>query len=237
MLSIKHLTASIEGRQILHSLSYTFEPGKTYALMGPNGSCKSTLAHAVLGRPDVVYSRQSQILMGKKSMKSLSPDKRANLGLFMSFQNPLPLPGVTVFELLRMALEKRLDPVELYARVKEGAEALHIKEELLRRSLNEGFSGGEKKKMEALQAALLAPKVAIFDELDTGVDVDALKIITAFLKKQLPKDTARIFITHSTRLLKVLKPDEVLVLIEGKIVKTGGKELALEIERKGFQSL
>lgn len=237
MLTVKNLSASIESKEILHDISFRFEPGKTYALMGPNGSGKSTLAHALLGRPDVSYTRKSAMLMGKKSIKHLSPDKRANAGLFMSFQNPLSLPGVTVFELLRMALEKHLDPVTLHDQVKNHAKTLSIKEELLRRSLNDGFSGGEKKKMEALQAALLSPRVAIFDELDTGVDVDALKIIVTFLKKNLPRDTTRIFITHSTRLLKVLKPDQVIVLYEGRIIKIGGESLAKEIEQVGFKNL
>jgi len=147
------------------------------------------------------------------------------------------LPGVTVFELLQLALEKQIDPVTLHGRVKAYAKELRIKDELLKRSLNDGFSGGEKKKLEALQAVLLQPRLALFDEIDTGVDVDALKTISQFLKKHLPKKTTLVFITHSTRLLRYIKPDEVLVLKGGKLVKTGKSALAKKIEREGFDKM
>ncbi len=237
MLSLTRLSASIEKKQILRDISFDFEEGLTYALMGPNGSGKSTLANAVLGRPDITYTRATKLTLGSKNIKSLSPDKRAQAGLFMSFQSPLALPGVTVFELLRMALEKKMDPVTIHHLVKKYASELSIKEELLKRSLNEGFSGGEKKKLEALQAVMLSPTVAFFDELDTGVDVDALKLITRFLKKNLPATTTTIFITHSTRILQVLKPDVVMVLKDGRIVKTGSSALAKVIEKKGFSNI
>lgn len=237
MLSIKNLSVSIEGKKILHDFSFDFLPGKTYALMGPNGSGKSTLASAVMGHPKYILSRTSKILIGKKNLKNLAPDERAKLGVFLSFQTPMELAGVTVFELLRLALEKKITPVELHKQVALYAKELRIKDELLRRSLNAGFSGGEKKKLEALQAVLLAPRFAILDEIDTGVDVDALKTITKFLKEHLPKETTLVFITHSTRLLKAIAPDKVLVLKNGQLVKTGSAALAKRIEEKGFESI
>jgi Fe-S cluster assembly ATP-binding protein len=237
MLRIQNLSISIDKKRILNDISLDFKPGKTYAVMGPNGSGKSTLASAIMGHPDIAYSRTSKILAGTKNIKTLSPDKRARLGLALSFQTPLALPGVTVFELLRLALEKRLDPITLHRKVREYAKELRIKDELLRRSLNDGFSGGEKKKLEALQIALLEPRFALFDEIDTGVDVDALKAITKFLTKHLPKTTTRVFITHSAKLLRYMKPDEVIVLKDGRIVKTGKSVLVKKIETQGFESL
>jgi len=237
MLSLQKLSVSVEGKNILHDFSFDFKPGKTYALMGPNGSGKSTLASALMGHPKYTLSRGSKILLGKKNLKKLSPDERAKLGIFLSFQTPMELAGVTVFELLRLALEKKIEPVKLHAFVTTYAKELKIKDELLKRSLNAGFSGGEKKKLEALQAALLSPRFAIFDELDTGVDVDALQTIAKFLTKHLPKETTLVFITHSTRLLKTIQPDEVLVLRDGRLVKTGKGALAKRIEEKGFESI
>ena len=243
MLSITNLSVSIAGKQILDDISFDFKPGTIYALMGPNGSGKSTLASAIMGHPDLSLSRTSKILIAKKparrgrNIKNLSPDKRAKLGIFLSFQTPLALPGVTVFELLRLTLEKTTDPVTLHGQVKKYAKELHIKDELLKRSLNDGFSGGEKKKLEALQAVLLAPRFALFDEIDTGVDVDALKTIARFLKKHLPKRTTLVFITHSTRLLRSIRPHEVLVIKHGRLVKTGKGALAKRIEAKGFAGI
>ena len=244
MITLENLSASIESKKILSNISFVFKPGKTYALMGPNGSGKSTLASAIMGHPNIKYSRASKIFIGTKparptggNIKTLSPDKRAALGIFLSFQTPLEIPGVTVFDLLRIALEKKMDPVTLHREVKAYAKELKIKDELLKRSLNEGFSGGEKKKLEALQAVMLKPQFALFDEIDTGVDVDALKTISQFLKKHLPKETTLVFITHSTRLLKYVSPDEVLVIKNGRLVKSGKASLAKFIEEKGFESL
>lgn len=237
MLSIKNLSVSIESKKILDDISFDFKPGRTYALMGPNGSGKSTLASAIMGHPDISYSRASKILIGNKNIKNLSADKRAKLGIFLSFQTPLALPGVTVFSLLRLALEKQIDPVALHKKVKAYAKELHIKDELLKRSLNDGFSGGEKKKLEALQAVLLAPRFALLDEIDTGVDVDALKTISHFLKKHLPKETTLVLITHSTRLLRYIQPQEVLIIKNGRLVKTGKTTLAKRIEEKGFENI
>lgn len=237
MLTLKNLSVSIEKKQILQDISFSFRPGKTYALMGPNGSGKSTLASAIMGHPNITYSRSSKILLDEKNLKNLSPDARAKLGVFLSFQTPLEIPGVTVFDLLRIALEKKFDAVTIHKQVKAYAKELHIKDELLKRSLNEGFSGGEKKKLEALQAVMLAPQFVLFDEIDTGVDVDALKTISQFLKKYLPKKSTLVFITHSTRLLKYVSPDEVMVIKNGKLVKTGKAALAKKIEEQGFEAL
>lgn len=237
MLSIEHLSASIEKKKILHDISFTFVPGKTYAILGPNGSGKSTLASAIMGHPSFILSRASKLVWNGKNMKNFSPDKRALLGLSMTFQNPLTLAGVSVRDLLRVALEKKYDVIVMYQKIHIAAQALHIKEELLSRSLHDGFSGGEKKKLEALQIALLEPKFVLFDEIDTGVDVDALKTITLFLKQSLPKESTCIFITHSAKLLKYMRPDHVLVMKEGRLVATGNQELATHIERSGFESL
>lgn len=236
MITLEHLKVSVEGKTILPDFSFAFKPGKKYVLMGPNGCGKSTLASAIMGHPKYTIGRSSKILFEKKNVKSLTADERARLGVFLSFQTPLELPGVTVFELLRLALEKKYTPIELHKLVQAYAEELHIKDELLKRSLNMGFSGGEKKKLEALQAVLLAPRFVLFDEIDTGVDVDALKTITDFLKKHLPKETTLVFITHSTRLVKYVKPDVVLVLRDGQLVKTGTALLAEQIEKQGFDN-
>ncbi len=237
MITLEKLSASIEGKKILHTFSFSFKPGKIYAIMGPNGSGKSTLASSIVGHPSITLSSASKIIINGKNIKNLSPDKRALLGIFLSFQTPMTLPGVTVFELLRLALEKKMDPVTLYEKIKMYAKELHIKDELLKRSLNDGFSGGEKKKLEALQAVLLSPSFALFDEIDTGVDVDSLKIISQFLKKHLAKKATLVFITHSTRLLSYIKPNEILVIKEGRLIKTGTSILAKKIEEKGFESI
>ena len=237
MLTLIDLSVAIGEKKILKHISFDFKKGTTYALMGPNGSGKSTLASAIMGHPSIQYTRSSKILVAGKNIKNLSPDKRSASGIFLSFQSPLEIPGVTVFDLLRIALEKKLDPIALHKQVKAYAKELHIKDELLKRSLNVGFSGGEKKKLEALQAVMLAPTFALFDEIDTGVDVDALKAISTFLKKHLPKETTLVFITHSTRLLKYINPDQVLVIKNGVLVETGGAVLAEKIEQHGFESL
>jgi Fe-S cluster assembly ATP-binding protein len=237
MVQLIDLSVSIGEKKILKHISFDFKKGTTYALMGPNGSGKSTLASAIMGHPSIQYTRASKILVAGKNIKNLSPDKRSATGVFLSFQSPLEIPGVTVFDLLRIALEKKFDPVTLHKQIKIYAKELHIKDELLKRSLNVGFSGGEKKKLEALQAVMLQPQFALFDEIDTGVDVDAIKTISKFLKKHLGRETTLVFITHSTRLLKYVSPDVVLIIKDGALVKTGGVALAKEIEQTGFESL
>lgn len=234
MLSIEHLSASVDKKKILHDISFSFAPGKTYAVLGPNGSGKSTLASAIMGHPNFTLSRASKLLWKGKNIKNLSPDTRALLGITMTFQNPLTLAGISVRDLLRVALEKKYDVIVMYQKIQEAAKALHIKEELLSRSLNDGFSGGEKKKLEALQIALLEPKFVLFDEIDTGVDVDALKTITLFLKQSLPKESTLVFITHSAKLLKYMHPNEILVIKDGRLVASGGSALAAAIEKNGF---
>jgi Fe-S cluster assembly ATP-binding protein len=246
MLSLKNISVSVEEKEILHTVTYDFVPSKTYALLGPNGSGKSTLGNTVMGHPDLKVVN-GEILFHNESILALSPDERAKKGIFLSFQNPLPLPGVSVMDLFRMALvgsshtkpsekdeTKKMDALTLYKTVHALAAELSIKDELLKRSLYEGFSGGEKKKIEALQAALLQPTLAIFDEIDTGVDVDALKLITAFLKKHLPESATLIYITHSHKLLSTLNPDEVLVIKNGTLVASGTHDLAEQIEKNGF---
>lgn len=234
MLTLEKLSASIEGKKILHEISFSFQPGKTYAILGPNGSGKSTLASAIMGHPLITLTRGSKLSFEKKNIRPLSPDKRARLGISMTFQNPLALSGVSVKDLLRLALEGKYNPFELHQKVNAAAGQLKIKNELLSRSLNDGFSGGEKKKLEALEIALLAPRFVLFDEIDTGVDVDALKTITTFLRQSLSPDTTLVFITHSAKLLKYMRPDEVLVMKDGRLVATGGPELAATVEKNGF---
>ncbi len=237
MLSLEHLSVTIEKKKILQDISCVFEEGKTYALMGPNGSGKSTLASAIMGHPSLTLSRASKMIFGKKNIKNLRPDQRAALGISMTFQNPLAFEGVSVRDLLRLALETKHDPLTLHHKIQAAAQALRIKDELLSRSLHAGFSGGEKKKIEALQMALLEPRFVLFDEIDTGVDVDALKAITHFLKSALPESTTLVFITHSAKLLKYMQPDSILIMKEGRLIATGGPELAARIERSGFDSL
>ena len=241
MLALNNLTASIEGKTILKNISARFEPGTTIALLGPNGSGKSTLGNALMGAPFIELGPDSTITLEAQELQSLPTHERARLGMFMTFQSPLPLSGVSALDLFRAALvtgaHKKYSAKELHDKVRQYAEELALPEEFLKRSLHEGFSGGERKKMEALQAALFAPKVVIFDELDTGVDVDALKVIVKFLQKNLPENTIRIFITHSHKLLKLYHPDQVLVLKKGTVVKTGGHTVAEEIEEFGFTEL
>lgn len=235
MLNTRNLTASIEGKTILKNISLSFEEGKTYALLGPNGSGKSTLASVLMGHPSFSAETGSRIMFEGEDITEWTPDKRAKEGLFLSFQSPLALPGVTIYQLLRFALDKKIDALSLRKKVKAFAEELHISEELLSRSINDGFSGGERKKMEVLQWAMLEPKLAIFDEVDTGVDVDALKTIAEFLKKYRKENQTFLFITHSTKLLEILQPNETIVLKDGEIMRQGDGSLAKEIiEKEGF---
>ena len=204
--------------------------------MGPNGSGKSTLALSIMGHPTYLVNGKSQITLKKKNLVALSADKRAKEGLFMSFQTPMSLAGVNVYQLLLLALSGKKDPLHLRIEAQQIAKELKIPEELLSRSLNDGASGGEKKKLEVLQAAVLDKNIMIFDEIDTGVDIDALKAIATFLNKHKNGKTY-IIITHYNRILKYLKPDEVLVLVDGKLVKKGDYRLAEKIEKAGYKSL
>jgi len=237
MLKIKNLSVSVGSKKIIKNFSFEFKKGKVYVVMGPNGSGKSTLAYALMASP--VYkvespkSVKSSITFLGENITDLDAQKRAEKGVFLSFQNPLSLSGITVFQLLQLALSGKVDPVTLRRKILSTAKELHLTEELLRRSVNENASGGEKKKLEVLQAAVLDKPLQIFDEVDTGVDVDALKRIGSFLHKN-KKNKTYIVITHYYRLLKYLKPDTVLILNQGKLVKTGTAKLALEIEKNGY---
>ncbi len=235
MLSLTNLKVKVGEKVIINNVNFNFEKGKVYALMGPNGSGKSTLALTIMGHP------QYQIENGKIEMEgveinNLSADKRAQLGLFLSFQTPIAVSGVNVFQLLRLALSGKKDPLEIKKEIEKYASVLKIPNELINRSLNEGASGGEKKKLEVLQAAVLEPKFLIFDEVDTGVDVDAMKVIAQFIKKH-KKDKTYLLITHYNRILRYIKPDKVLIMIDGEIVKVGDYKLAYQIEKKGYEKL
>lgn len=241
MLKIKNLTVSIADKQILKGIDFEFEKGKVYAVMGPNGSGKSTLAYALMGHPAYeVQSQkskvQSQILFEGEDITELEANERAEKGLFLSFQTPLSLSGVKVYQLLQLAMNGKKDPLQIRQEAQKYAKELGISEELLGRPLNEGASGGERKKMEVLQAAVLDKKLLIFDEVDTGVDVDSLKSISHFLNAHKENRTY-IIITHYNRILHHLKPDYVLVMREGKIVKVGDSTLAQEIEAKGYEHI
>jgi Fe-S cluster assembly ATP-binding protein len=239
MLEIKNLTASVEDKKILNGISYHFEEGKVYAVMGPNGSGKSTLASSAMGHPAYELSEDSEIILDGEAIQEEDADKRSKKGLFMSFQSPLSLSGVTINNLLRYALDGKMKALDVRKKVAEYAEKLGVSADLLKRSLNEDFSGGEKKKMEMIQAALLDPKVLFFDEIDTGVDVDALKSITSFLQEMKEADPKKTFIiiTHYTRILEYINPDTVLVMKNGKIAKEGDASLAKEIEENGYENI
>ena len=240
MLAIKNLTATIEGKPILKDISLNFEVGKIYALIGPNGSGKSSLANVIIGHPNFIVTAGSISFSVKTkdfaSLETLSIDERARLGIFLSFQSPLTIAGVNIESLLRVAVGTKLNALEVRQTIQQYAEELHIAPELLRRSLNDGFSGGERKKMEALQWAFLQPKFAIWDEIDTGVDVDALKTIGQFLKKHKQPEQTFVFITHSTKLLDILQPDKTIVIKNGSIAQIGDGNLAIQIiEKEGFE--
>ncbi len=236
MLRLLNLTAGVNNKTILNGISHVFKKNRVYVIVGPNGSGKSTLAHVVMGNPTYTVGKGSKLAFGETDLTELPPDKRAKLGIFLSFQSPHSLRGVTVFQLLRMALDGAKDPLALRQEVYRVARMLKVKKEMIEHPLNEGASGGEKKKMEVLQAAVINPEVAIFDEVDTGVDVDALKIFATFVKS-FRKDKTLIFITHNFRILKHITPDEVLVMKEGRIIRTGGHDLLETVENEGFGNL
>jgi len=232
MLFAKNLSISVSGKKIIKDFSYHFLQGKIYAIMGPNGSGKSTLSFGLMGHPD--YRTKGKIIFEKKDISKMTADKRARLGLFMSFQTPLTIPGVNVFQLLKAALGTKIDPLSLKKDLDLKARELNLDAGFLNRSLNDGFSGGEKKKMEVIQAVLLNPKLLIFDEIDTGVDVDSLKDISTFLNNHR-QDKTYIIITHYNRILRYLRPDEVLVIKQGNLVKVGSYGLAEQIEANGYE--
>ncbi|MDR3273603.1 MAG: Fe-S cluster assembly ATPase SufC [Flavobacteriaceae bacterium] len=244
MLSIKNLHAGIDGKEILKGINLEIKKGEIHAIMGPNGGGKSTLSNVITGREDYVVTDGSIYFEGKDLLE-LAPEERANAGIFMSFQYPVEIPGVSVSNFLKAAVNANrkaqgledISAKEFLKTVKEKAELLDIKKDFLSRSLNEGFSGGEKKRNEIFQMAVLNPKMTLLDETDSGLDIDALRIVAHGVNKLKSPDNAVLVITHYQRLLEYIIPDFVHVLIDGKIVKSGTKELALELEEKGYDWL
>ena len=238
-LVIKDLHANVAGTEIIRGLSLEIEPGKVHAVMGPNGSGKSTLAKVLGGHPDYEVT-SGEVLMDGEDILALEPDERARKGLFIAFQYPMEIPGVSNANFLRTAVQSRLpdgeilDATEYYARLYEKMDLLEIDRKFTARSVNEGFSGGEKKRNEILQMAMLEPRYAILDETDSGLDIDALKIVAHGVNALRGKDLGVLLITHYQRLLNYIVPDVVHVMVRGRIVRTGGKDLALALEEQGY---
>mgnify|MGYP000521848931 FL=1 len=241
MLKIKDLYAGLEGKDILQGINLEVKAGEVHAIMGPNGSGKSTLASVVAGKEEFDVTR-GYITFENEDISELDPEERAHKGIFLSFQYPIEIPGVSVTNFIKTAINETrkakgkedMPASEMLKMIKEKADMLEIDRKFLSRSLNEGFSGGEKKRNEIFQMAMLEPKLAILDETDSGLDIDALKIVANGVNKLKNKDNAVLVITHYQRLLDYIVPDFVHVLMNGKIVKSGTKELAYELEEKGY---
>ena len=241
MLKIENLKASVEGNQILKGISMEVKPGEVHAIMGPNGSGKSTLAGVLAGREEYEVD-EGTVLFQRNNLLDLSPEDRARSGVFLAFQYPVEIPGVSTTNFLKAAVNQvrnyrglpELDAVNFLKEMKEKMKIVDIDQSLLRRSLNEGFSGGEKKRNEIFQMAMLEPILSILDETDSGLDIDALKIVANGVNTLKSKENATIVITHYQRLLDYIVPDFVHVLYKGKLVKSGGKELAHELEERGY---
>jgi Fe-S cluster assembly ATP-binding protein len=241
LLEVKNLHVEVDGKKILNGLELSIGRGSVHAIMGPNGSGKSTLAHVLAGKADYVVT-QGEVLLDGEDILALAPDERAAKGLFLAFQYPLEIPGVATMTFLRTALnavrrrrgQKELTTPEFLKRVREEAKSLGIADEILKRPLNVGFSGGEKKRMEILQMAVLEPTLCVLDETDSGLDIDAVRVVSAGVNKLKSKDRAMLVITHYQRLLNYIVPDMVHVMADGRIQKSGGKELALELEKTGY---
>ena len=243
MLTIKDLKANIDNKEILKGLNLEIKPGEVHAIMGPNGSGKSTLSNVLSGKKG--YTVSGEVKYFNENLLDLEIEERAHKGIFLAFQYPLEIPGVNTNIFLKTSLnaikkakgEKELDAIEFLKLVKQKAGELKFDEKILSRQLNVGFSGGEKKKNEILQMSILNPKFSILDETDSGLDIDALKIVSEGVNALRSKESSFLIITHYQRLLEYIKPDFVHVLINGQIVKSGGSELALELENKGYESL
>jgi Fe-S cluster assembly ATP-binding protein len=236
-LEIKNLHVRTEEREILHGVDLKVEKGETHALMGPNGSGKSTLANTIMGNPTYEVT-EGQVLFNGEDLTEADPDERARAGLFLAFQYPATIPGVSVANFLRMAVNARRDEpmkVKDFGKfMRENVEMLKIDPEFVSRYLNEGFSGGEKKRAEILQLAMLRPEIAVLDETDSGLDIDALRIVSEGVNKLRGPEMGSLIITHYTRILNYVKPDYVHILLDGRMVREGGPELADELEEKGY---
>jgi len=244
MLKVNNLHAGVEGNEILNGINLEINPGEVHAIMGPNGSGKSTLASVIAGKEEFEIT-QGSIEFDGEDLEETSPEERAHKGIFLSFQYPVEIPGVSVTNFMKTAINESrkargledMPANQMLKLIREKSELLEIDRKFLSRSLNEGFSGGEKKRNEIFQMAMLEPKLAILDETDSGLDIDALRIVANGVNKLRSKDNAILVITHYQRLLEYIVPDFVHVLHEGKIVKSGTKELALELEEKGYDWL
>jgi Fe-S cluster assembly ATP-binding protein len=244
LLQVRDLHASVGGNEILKGLDLSVRAGEVHAIMGPNGSGKSTLAHVLAGRPGYEVTR-GQVLYRGQDLLAMSPEQRAREGVFLAFQYPVEIAGVSNVYFLKAAAnalrkhrgQPELDAIDFLSLVKEKAKVVDIDESLVKRPVNEGFSGGEKKRNEIFQMAVLDPTLAILDETDSGLDIDALRIVAKGVNDLRSPERAMVLVTHYQRLLNYIVPDVVHVLLEGRIVKSGGKELALELEEKGYEWL
>jgi Fe-S cluster assembly ATP-binding protein len=241
VLEIRNLHATIDGKEILKGLDLSVNAGEIHAIMGPNGSGKSTLAKVLAGHPSYEITEGEVVYQGRNLLE-IDPDERAREGVFMAFQYPIEIPGVSNANFLRLAYNEKakhdgrdeLDPLEFDDLLREKLKVVEMDPSFINRSVNEGFSGGEKKRNEILQMAVLEPRLAVLDETDSGLDIDALRIVAGGVNKLANKDNAIILVTHYQRLLNYIEPDFVHVLYQGRIVKSGGKELAQELETKGY---
>ena len=241
LLEIQDLHTSVAGNEILRGVDLTVGPGEVHALMGPNGSGKSTLAHVLAGRPGYTVT-QGRVLYQGTDLLSMAPEQRAREGVFLAFQYPVEIPGVSNVYFLKAAVNAvrkhrglpEYDAIEFLALVKQKAKLVEVDEDLVKRPVNEGFSGGEKKRNEIFQMALLDPKLAILDETDSGLDIDALRIVAGGVNQLRSSERSMIVVTHYQRLLNYIVPDFLHVLVDGQIVRSGGKDLALELEEKGY---
>jgi Fe-S cluster assembly ATP-binding protein len=241
MLSVRDLAVRVDGKQILDGLSLEVAPGEVHAIMGPNGSGKSTLAYVLAGRPGYVVTAGSAHYQGR-DLLAMAPEERARAGLFLGFQYPVEIPGVNNVYLLKAAMNARrvqlglpeVDAFDFLGLVREKMKLMHMDESFLSRGVNEGFSGGEKKRNEILQMLVLEPRLAILDETDSGLDIDALKVVAAGVNSQRGPERSCVVVTHYQRLLEYVVPDRVHVLVRGRIARSGDRSLALELERRGY---